>query len=273
MSAKSDQRPRLAVVGHIEWVDFVSLEGYPAEGSVAHAADWSARVGGGGGVAAGVLVALGAEVDFFLALGRDLNGKAVADQLAERGVRAHIAWRDAMTRRAITYLSAGGERTIVTIGDRLQPTGDDDLEWDRLRSADGVYFTAGDSGALRRARQAGVLTASPRGRMALEEDPPEIDAIIFSDHDSDERAWAARLEGRARLMVATEGSDGGRWWGASSGRWDAVRAPGPAKDAYGAGDSFAAGFTFGLATGRSVAEAARVGAERGAYALTRVGAP
>jgi ribokinase len=265
--------PRVAVVGHIEWVDFVSLARYPAEGEVAHAEQWSARVGGGGGVAATVLADMGAEVDFYLALGRDPIGQAAADQLAERGVRAHVAWREDMTRRAITYLSSGGERTIVTIGERLQPHGEDDLDWERLKSADGVYFTAGDPGALARARAARVLTASPRGREALTGDGPMLDALIYSDEDHHERDWADRVIARTRLMVATEGGRGGRWEGEQSGRWEPAEPPGEACDAYGAGDSFAAAFTFGLASGASIAAAAALGAERGALALTRVGAP
>jgi ribokinase len=272
--AQSHDVVRVAVVGHIEWVDFVSLDRYPDEGQVAHAEHWSARVGGGGGVAAIVLAELGADVDFFLALGRDANGLATVEQLTERGVRPHVAWRERMTRRAITYLSGHGERTIVTIGERLQPHGNDDLEWERLRAAGAVYFTAGDAGALAHARQAGVLVASPRGRDAFE-DPraPQLDALVFSTEDHDEREWAARLAGSTRLMVATEGAAGGRWWGESEGRWAAVPLPGAACDTYGCGDSFAAAFTFGLGAGRSVAGAARLGAEWGAVALARTGAP
>src|SRR5579864_4292210 len=116
--------PRVAVVGHIEWVDFLWLDRYPAEGQVAHAVEWHARAGGGGGVAAAVLAEMGASVDFFTALGADANGRAACDQLSERGVKMHVAWREGtMTRRAITYLSGHGERTIVTIGERLAPNG------------------------------------------------------------------------------------------------------------------------------------------------------
>ena len=266
---------RVAVVGHIEWVDFVWLDGYPAEGQVAHAIDWNARVGGGGGVAAVVLADMGAEVDFFTAFGRDANGVAACEQLQQRGVRVHVAWREqTMTRRAITYFSRGGERTIVTIGERLAPRGEDDLDWGRLSDADGVYFTAGDLGALAHARAAGVLTATPRGREGLESrDGPTLDALVYSEHDVDETAWAKRLASRTRLMVATQGPDGGRWWDSSEGRWAAAPLPGPAHDTYGCGDSFAAAFTFGLARGDSVASAAALGAEWGARALTRPGAP
>ena len=86
-------------------------------------------------------------------------------------------------------------------------------------------------------------------------------------------AWARRMEPQTRLMVETEGSTGGRWWGASAGRWDPAPVPGPPRDDYGAGDSFAAGFTFGMAQRVSVAEAARIGAECGARALTIPGGP
>jgi ribokinase len=271
----ADRAVRVAVVGHIEWVDFVWLDDYPAEGQVAHAIEWHARAGGGGGVAAAVLAEMGCEVDFFTALGRDAHGQAACDQLSERGVRMHVAWREqTMTRRAITYFSAGGERTIVTIGERLAPHGEDELGWERLAATDGVYFTAGDPAALERARRARVVVASPRGREALADgDGPILDALVFSNHDEDERAWAARLASRTRLMVATEGTDGGRWWGASEGRWSVAPVPGRALDTYGAGDSFAAAFTVGLARGGSVDEAAALGAEWGARALTRPGAP
>jgi ribokinase len=262
---------RVAVVGHVEWVDFVEVERFPRPGEILHATGASARPAGGGGVAAAVLAELGAEVDFFCALGDDFDGRAAAHQLAARGVRVHAAWRSEPTRRAITLLE-GGERTIVTIGDRLEPLGSDALEWDRLDGAEGVYFTAGDAEALAHARAAAVVVASPRGREALS-GGPDIDALVYSGLDHDESQWAHRLAGHARLLVETRGGEGGSWTGEESGAWRAVPAPGPVRDAYGCGDSFAAGFTFALAEGRSVTEAAALGAEQGARCLTRVGAP
>lgn len=264
---------RVAVVGHIEWVDFIPIERFPRRGELLHADSSFTRVGGGGGVAAAVLAELGAEVDFFLALGDDAHGTAAEAQLSERGVRVHAAKRDEPTRRAITLLEDGGERTIVTVGRRLYPVGADDLPWELLQQADGVYFTAGDEAALAQARQARVLVASPRGGPALEGPGPRLDALVYSAHDAEEAAAAPRIRPRARLLLATEGSEGGSWEGESHGRWKAVPLPGPARDSYGCGDSFAAGFTFGWAEGGSVADAAAVGAACGARALTRVGAP
>jgi ribokinase len=265
----------LAVVGHIEWVDFVPVEHHPRPGEVLHAQASFARAAGGGGVVAAVLAELGAEVDFFCALGDDVHGHAAAEQLAARGVSMHVAWRREGTRRAVTLLEGPGERTIITIGKRLDPLGSDALPWERLQRARGVYFTAGDAEALRRAHQAKVVVASPRARTALTHPGPEIDALVFSGNDHDEAQWARRLEHRAHLFVNTEGARGGRWWGAgdSAGRWSAVAPPGPVRDSYGCGDSFAAGFTFGLARGAPVAEAAKLGAHCGARCLTRAGAP
>ncbi len=264
---------RVAVVGHVEWVEFVRVERFPAPDSVTHAYDAFTRAGGGGVVAAVVLAELGAEVDFFCALGCDANGEAAAAELARRGVNVHAAWREQSTRRVITLLAPRGERTIVTIGDRLEPVGSDELGWERLVDAAGVYLTAGDGAAVARARRAPVLVATPRAREALEVHDALLDALVFSATDEDERRWARRLEPHTRLMVQTEGARGGGWWGDSEGRWPAVSPPGPPEDDYGCGDSFAAGLTFGLACGLPVGDAAAIGAQRGALALTIAGTP
>lgn len=264
---------RVAVVGHVEWVDFLPVPRFPVQGEVIHAEGPFSRAGGGGSVAAVVLAELGAEVDFFCSLGDDAPGQAALAELEERGVRMHVAWRDQPTRRAITLLEPQGERTIVTLGERLEPRERDELEWGRLRETASVYFTAGDDGALRLARQAPVVVASPRARGVLESAGVEVDAVVFSERDDDERAWAERVAERSRLLVATEGARGGHWWGDSNGRWNAVPLPARARDSYGCGDSFAAAFTLGLGRGDSIDDAAVLGAQAGALALTRVGAP
>ncbi len=260
-------------MGHVEWVDFVRVAEFPRRGAVTHAEAAFTHAGGGAVVAAAVLADLGAEVDLFCALGRDANGEAAVDELTSRGVHVQAAWRDAPTRRVITLLEAAGERTILTIGARIQPHGDDVLDWDRLHRADGVYFTAGDAGAAVLARRAGTMVTTPRAREALADSAVTVDALVFSARDSDEAAWAQRLAARAKLMVVSDGATGGHWSGSSSGRWEAADPPGEPQDDYGCGDAFAAGFTLGLAQGLPVADAARIGAERGAWALTQVGAP
>ncbi|HWE10725.1 MAG TPA: PfkB family carbohydrate kinase [Solirubrobacteraceae bacterium] len=264
---------RVGVVGHVEWVDFLRVAHLPVRGEVQAARREMTHAGGGAVVAAAVLAELGAEVDFFCAVGRDADGDAAVGELESRGIRMHAARREAGTRQVLTLLDHDGERTIMTLGERLQPQGDDELDWERLRDADGVYVTAGDLGAVHRARAARVLVASPRLRERLDSREVRLDAVVFSAGDRDEVRWAQTLEPSTQLMVATDGAAGGRWSGASEGRWNAVPPPGPIRDSYGCGDAFAAGFTFGLASGMCPAEAAHVGARCGAAMLTRVGAP
>jgi len=264
---------RVGVVGHVEWVEFVTLDALPSGGQVARGRDSFTRAAGGGAVAAVVLAELGAEVDFFCALSSDANGRAAAAQLEQHGVRTHVAWREQATRRAVGLLVDGGERAVVTIGERMEPRGDDDLPWHTLGRAGGVYFTAGDSEALGHARAAEVVVATPRAHGAFHSGGPSVDALVFSAQDRDESGWAQELAGLTRLLLATDGASGGRWWGETEGSWQAVGADGPIRDDFGCGDSFAAGFTLGLARGLSVAAAAALGASCGARALTRLGAP
>jgi ribokinase len=264
---------RVGVVGHVEWVEFVTLDALPGGGQVARGRDSFTRAAGGGGVAAVVLAELGAEVDFFCALGSDDIGRAAVAELEQRGVKVHVAWRDQQSRRAFGLLVDGGQRAVVTIGERMEPRGEDDLAWSRLAAAGAVYFTAGDAEALERSRAAGVVVATPRARGAFRDGGPSVDAVVFSAGDRDESDWAQELAPRTRLLVATDGASGGRWWGETEGSWQAVEPDGRLRDDFGAGDSFAAGFTLGLAEGRSLAAAAELGASAGARALTRPGAP
>ncbi len=264
---------RVAVVGHVEWVDFLRAEHLPAAGEIVAAQRAFMHAGGGAVVAAAVLAELGAEVDFFCALGDDQHGQEAVAQLERWGVTVHAARRQTGTREVITVLDRGGERTIVTIGERLQPRGEDPLPWELLEQAAGVYFTAGDLGALHRARMAGKLVATPRISERLAQVDVRLDALVYSADDATEQTWARPLLAHADLIVETEGAHGGRWSGISQGRWEPAAVPGPAVDSYGCGDSFAAGFTFGLATTGDPATAARIGAERGALMLTRTGAP
>ena len=98
---------------------------------------------GGGAVAAAELVRLGAEVDFFVAVGNDEVGEQAQEALRELGCRVHAARRDEAQRLAFTYLDSEGERTITLLGPKLHPRGSDPLPWDVLADIDAVYFTAG----------------------------------------------------------------------------------------------------------------------------------
>ncbi len=264
--------PNLAVVGHVEWITFARVEHIPAAGEIVHARDPFAEPAGGGAVAAVQLARLAGSCTLFTALGDDELAERSVARLGELGVRVHAVAREAPTRTGVTLVDDAGERTITTFGPRLEPTGADaQLPWEELAEMDAVYFTAGDLAALRAARAAQVLVASPRALHALGHGVP-LDALVLSAGDETERTEAAREDahGEAELLVLTDGARGGsyRRRDSSSGSWTAAPPPGPALDSYGCGDSFAAGLTYGLGAGMAIEDALALAARCGAYCLT-----
>ena len=259
----------MAVVGHVEWVEFARVTHLPAAGEIVHAGESFAEPAGGGAVAAVQLARLAGTATFFTALGRDELGRRAARRLRQLGVRVRVAWRELPTRRAVTLIDPAGERTITTLGERLQPHGEDELHWHELARADGVYFTAGDEGALGLARAARVLVASPRAPEALLGEVP-VDALVLSAEDREERAGVRGMRVAPGMTVSTDGARGGTFVlrDGTSGAWPAQPPPGPIVDSYGCGDSFAAGLTYGLAGGAPLEEALALAARCGAVCLT-----
>ena len=154
---------RAAVVGHVEWIEFVQVEHLPVAGEIVHAEKSWEQAGGGGGVAAVQLALLAESVLFFTTLGADVLGRRAKTELEGHGIDVRAAFVEAPQRRGITYVDESGERTITTIGPRLGPRGhDDSLPWHELAQCDAVYFCAGDVDALRNARRARVLVATAR---------------------------------------------------------------------------------------------------------------
>jgi ribokinase len=261
----------VAVVGHVEWVQFAHVSQVPRAGEVVHARDPFEEPAGGGAVAAVQLARLAGEAVLITALGDDELGRRSVARLNELGVEVRAASRQAPTRRAVTLLDDAGERTITTFGPRLGPLGADaELEWDALEGLDAVYFTAGDEAAMRAARKASrALVASPRALDALGHGI-ELDALVLSGKDEIERHEAARAQSEAALLVLTEGERGGSYRARSGGggTWAAVAPPGERVDTYGCGDSFAAGLTYGLGAGLDVPDSLLVAARCGAVCLT-----
>jgi ribokinase len=264
-------RPKVAVVGHVEWVQFARVSHVPRAGEVAHACDPFEEPAGGGAVAAVQLARLAGEAVLVTALGDDEHGRRSVARLNELGVHVHGSFRDASTRRALTLTDAAGERAITTLGPRLEPLGDDGaVRWDALAGTDAIYFTAGDEGALRAAREAArVLVASPRAGDALGRGV-RLDALVLSADDEIELRAAARVDVEAELTVLTEGERGGsyRTLSGETGRWAAASPPAEPVDSYGCGDSFAAGLTYGLGAGMELDDALALAARCGAACLT-----
>jgi ribokinase len=271
VSAAERPRPCVAVVGHVEWLDFAVVERMPAAGEIVTATDTFELAAGGGAVAAVQLRKLAGAALFFAVLGNDERGRlAVAELRDEQGLELHAAIHARPQRRAFTHLDAAAERTITVLGERLVPHGDDPLPWERLAACDGVYLTGGDGAAARAARSARMLVATSRAADALLAGDVAPDVLVASGGDEKERAGLEALPAPRLATVLTDGSRGGRWerTDGTSGAWPAAALPGPPVDAYGCGDSFAAGLTYGLAAGMELPAALDLAARCGAYCLT-----
>jgi ribokinase len=258
---------RPAVVGHVEWAEFLRVPHLPAAGEITHVTDRWETAAGGGAVTAVQLARLTGHATLFTALGDDELGHRAADELERLGVEVRAVFPDAQPqRRVIVHLDPTGERTITVIGERMGPRVDDPLGWDDF-DFDAVYVTAGDANAVRAARRASILTATARALAILQEAKVPLDALVRSAFDAGERYEDGDLTPAPDLVVATERSAGGRWEASdgSRGRYDAVEPPGPIKDTYGCGDAFAGGLTAGLAAGLDIPRALDLAARCGAW--------
>jgi ribokinase len=261
---------RVAVVGHLEWCEFAEVPHVPAPGHIVHATHTFEAPAGGGAVAAVQLKKLAGSATLFTAFGDDEVGHRASAELTELGVDVEGGFRPETQRRAFVHLDEPGERTITVLGPRLGPHGADQLDWAILDQTDAVYVTAGDVEAVRQARRARTLVATPRGLDTLADAHVELDALVSSGRDPGEVYRPGDLDPVPRLVVRTLGAAGGEWETASGerGKWAPAPLPGPVRDAYGAGDSFAAGLTYGLGAGWDIERAVELAARCGAACLT-----
>jgi ribokinase len=262
---------KMAVVGHVEWIEFLRVESVPKPGEIVSTKEWWAEPAGGGGVAAVELARLAGSSALYCRLGGDELGSSSRTRLEQAGVRIHSPEGGDAQRRGFCYLDEAGERTITVIGEKPRPQGGDGtLPWEELDGADGVYFTAGDAEAVRQARRARILVATARELPTLHAAGVELDALVSSGEDDAERYQPGDLDPPPKLVVSTAGPLGG--WAQPGGPYKPAVPPGPFEDVYGAGDCFAAGLTHALAQGLEIQDALSFASERGALALTRRGA-
>lgn len=258
---------RVAVVGHVEWVEFARVEAVPRPGEIAHAFETWEEPAGGGAVAAVQLRRLAGSCSLFTALGSDDLGRRSRAELTRLGVEVRAMPEAEQTRRAFTFVDDTGERTITVLGEKLRPHGGDSrLPWRELAGIDAVYFVSGDAEALHHARLARVLVATAREVATVKEAGVQLDALVGSGEDEGELYHPGDLEPAPHVVVTTSGGLGG--WVQPGGPFRPAPLPGPMVDAYGCGDSFAAGLTYALARGDPVEEAVALAARCGAAVMT-----
>jgi len=260
---------RVAVVGHVEWIEFVRVAHMPAAGDIVHAREAWQEPGGGGAVAAVQLARLADECTFFTTFGADELGHRARAELSAMGPQI-VAVHRGQQRRAFTHVDDAGERTITVIGERLAPQADDPLPWSELADFDAVYLTAGDAAAIQLARRARVVVATARILPLLRTANIALDALVGSARDPSEHYDSGDLDPAPQLVVRTAGATGGTYQhsGGPLIAYPPTALPGPIVDAYGCGDAFAAGLTFALGQARPAPECVHFAARCGAAALT-----
>jgi ribokinase len=261
---------RVGVVGHVEWVRFAVVPRVPLAGEIVHADAVFSEPAGGGAVAAVQLRKLAGEASFLTAIGDDDAARQTARRLQEHyGVTLHAAPRDAPQRQTFTFLDGDGERTITVLGERIVPALADALPWETLGDLDAIYLTGGDAGAVRAARAARVLVATPRAMASLAASGVAVDVLVGSASDPGEHYEPGMLDPAPHVVMRTRSEAGGEWTAADgrSGGWAATALSGEPVDAYGCGDSFAAALAYGLGAGMDLEEAIELAARCGAACL------
>ena len=237
---------KFAVIGHIEWINFLKVDLLPKPGFISHAYESIEFPAGGGTLIAKTLKELtNNEVYFFTSLGKDFYGEESFKKLSKMGLNLEVAWRKNSTRKGFSLTDNKGERAITVVGDRLQPRFNDNLNWNLLNDVDGIFITAGDKEIIKKARSAKIICASPRiGLEVINESKVLLDCLIGSNLDPGESYELKELNIKPKLVIKTEGKDGGIIF--PGGRYSAEKNMNPIIDSYGCGDSFAAGILYGL---------------------------
>src|SRR4051812_49958442 len=105
--------PRVAVVGHVEWIEFARVPRLPRPGEILHVSEWWEDAGGGGGVAAVQIAKLAGGCEFFTALAQDARGRRAEERLGGLGGAVVAAPRPRRERPRLVYLRGGRQRPIT----------------------------------------------------------------------------------------------------------------------------------------------------------------
>jgi sugar/nucleoside kinase (ribokinase family) len=260
--------------------------------------------GGSAANTAACLASFGGSVSFIGKVRDDTLGRVFVHDIRAANVRFSVAPEPADTDgagpgtgRCLIMVTPDAEKTMCTnlgIGARLGP---DDVDVDAIRAARAIYLEGyligpgGTDAAVERAvsvaRDAGVLVAlslSDPSWVGLHSQPLErildrVDILFANEQEAcglsrcaDAAAAAAALARPGRTVAVTRGALGS----IVAGDADLVSVPAVevpnVVDTTGAGDSFAAGFLFGLTRGRSAGDCGRLGALAAAEIVSHLGA-
>ncbi len=272
-----------------------AADGFRADNLVFTSDPLRLSMGGNGGNSACVLAGLGAPTALCSAVGHDLLGDMLVDWLSARGVvldglirsptyatsTSVIIMADAASQQVYHHLGATAAIAANAIPERLL-TGADVLLVTGLPLMARLRTEGGAAQALAVAHSAGAITALDIGPaldapVTLDELTPmlgQIDYLIANEHElaalgigDDWEATSARLIDAGARHVLIKGGRRGAALRSPDMRIDAPAFPVRAVVSVGAGDSFNAGFLYGVQQGWSPARALHFGAATAALVI------
>jgi sugar/nucleoside kinase (ribokinase family) len=290
----SVRRFDLLVAGELNPDAIVQAEGLEVEfGQVERIVDRGAlTVGASGAIVACGAARLGMRTAYVGVVGDDASGSFMLDALRRRGVDVDGCRVEPGQPTGLTVvLSTGEDRAMLTSPGAMSLLTAEDVTDDMLAAAEHLHVSSpylqsglrnGLGELFERAHRAGASTSLDPGW-----DPSESwsleRALAATDVFLPNAAEACRLAGvqhpaaaltaladRIDTVVVKLGANGAIARGGDETA-SAAAPQVPTVDNTGAGDSFAAGFLFGLSSGRSLEDALRLGVACGSLSTRRLG--
>jgi len=242
----------ILVIGSVAWDEAVRLDA-PLQMGGHNGGRWLGRRIGGGAANTGMALARAGDRALLVsAVGSDLDGERLGNDLARVGLDLTYLDRTAeQTTRSLVMLDGLGERTIVNLSRAEVPLPPDLAQI----PADCCYVRSADPALTpvlaERVRRGPVLAHVPplqagsRPARVLVGSASDLDAEFLADPFAAGRRIAGEV---LEWMVVTEGPRGARAFGAHRALEQAAPRVNVV-DSTGAGDVFAAGLAHGLARG------------------------
>ena len=205
--------------------------------------------------------------DFFTALAADDNGRRSSLRLEELGVTVFAGPARATSAAGSSTSTAGASARSRSSASGSSRTATTTCHGSAWTAVDAVYFTGGDEGAFGRPA-ARAARRHPRAYDTLHSAGIQLDALVRSANDPGEQQAEQTWTRRHTSSSPRPGRAASGWAGPQAPPLEGGPAPGPKRDAYGAGDSFAAGLDVRARPDIDPEEALHLAARSGAHKLT-----